>query len=84
MSQFDFVMANPLFNVSGVDKTKLTVESKRYPLGLPRTDNANYLWIEMFYSALNEKGERASSWRTRPAMPATPSWIFAVNCLSSK
>jgi type I restriction enzyme M protein len=54
--QFDFVMANPPFNVSGVDKSKLVGESKRYPLGQPRTDNANYLWIQMFYSALNEHG----------------------------
>ena len=54
--QFDFVMANPPFNVSGVDKTRLAGESMRYPLGLPRTDNANYLWIAMFYSALNDKG----------------------------
>src|SRR5256884_81668 len=54
--QFDFVMANPPFNVSGVDKTKLAGESRRYPIGLPRTDNANYLWIQMFYSALNERG----------------------------
>ncbi|MBV9708330.1 MAG: SAM-dependent DNA methyltransferase [Chloroflexi bacterium] len=54
--QFDFVMANPPFNVSGVDKTKLVGDTKRYPLGQPRTDNANYLWIQMFYSALNDHG----------------------------
>jgi type I restriction enzyme M protein len=29
---------------------------RRYPFGLPRTDNANYLWIQLFYSALNAKG----------------------------
>jgi type I restriction enzyme M protein len=29
---------------------------RRFPFGLPRTDNANYLWIQLFYSALNEKG----------------------------
>jgi len=54
--EFDYVMANPPFNVSGVDKTKLAGESKRYPIAIPRTDNANYLWIQMFYSALNEHG----------------------------
>jgi type I restriction enzyme M protein len=26
------------------------------PFGLPRTDNANYLWIQLFYSPLNAKG----------------------------
>jgi type I restriction enzyme M protein len=53
--RFDFVMANPPFNVDGVDKDRIT-KDKRYPLGLPTPDNANYIWIEMFYSALAEKG----------------------------
>jgi type I restriction enzyme M protein len=55
ISRFDFVMANPPFNVDGVDKEKLK-EDPRFPFGLPRTDNANYLWIQAFYSALNETG----------------------------
>jgi type I restriction enzyme M protein len=29
---------------------------RRYPFGLPRTDNANYLWIQLFHSPLNAKG----------------------------
>ena len=53
--KFDFVMANPPFNVNGVDKERLK-DDKRYPLGLPRADNGNYLWIELFYSSLNETG----------------------------
>ena len=53
--KFDFVMANPPFNVSRVDKERLA-EDPRYPFGLPRTDNANYLWIQQFYSSLNENG----------------------------
>jgi type I restriction enzyme M protein len=53
--RFDFVMANPPFNVNGVDKEKLEGDP-RYPFGLPRVDNANYLWIQEFYSALNERG----------------------------
>ena len=53
--QFDFVMANPPFNVSGVDKERLE-KDQRFQLGLPNTDNANYLWIQVFYSALNDKG----------------------------
>ncbi len=55
VSTFDFVMANPPFNVNGVDKERLK-DDQRYPFGLPRTDNANYLWIQEFYSALNDKG----------------------------
>jgi type I restriction enzyme M protein len=56
---FDFVLANPPFNVNAVDKERLkdTVgPGRRFPFGLPRTDNANYLWIQLFYSALNAKG----------------------------
>jgi type I restriction enzyme M protein len=59
VGRFDFVCANPPFNVSQVDKERLSAEvgtGRRYPFGLPRTDNANYLWIQDFYSALNEKG----------------------------
>ncbi|MBI4734567.1 MAG: N-6 DNA methylase, partial [candidate division NC10 bacterium] len=53
--KFDFVMANPPFNVSGVDKEKVK-EDPRFSLGVPNTDNANYLWIQIFYHALNATG----------------------------
>ena len=53
--QFNFVMSNPPFNVSGVDKERLE-KDERFRLGLPKTDNANYLWIQIFYHSLNEKG----------------------------
>jgi type I restriction enzyme M protein len=55
LGAFDFVMANPPFNVNGVDKDKL-VGDPRFPFGLPRPDNANYLWIQLFYSSLAEGG----------------------------
>ena len=57
--RFDFVLANPPFNVNAVDKERLkdmVGPGRRFPFGLPRTDNANYLWIQLFYSALNQKG----------------------------
>lgn len=57
--QFDFVLANPPFNVNAVDKERLkdmVGAGRRFPFGLPRTDNANYLWIQLFYSSLNAKG----------------------------
>jgi type I restriction enzyme M protein len=57
--QFDFVLANPPFNVNAVDKERLkdmVGTSRRFPFGLPRTDNANYLWIQLFYSSLSPKG----------------------------
>lgn len=57
--KFDFVLANPPFNVNAVDKERLKDSvgpGRRFPFGLPRTDNANYLWIQLFYSALNASG----------------------------
>ena len=61
--RFDFVLANPPFNVNAVDKERLKDSvgpGRRYPFGLPRTDNANYLWIQLFYSAL-KNGEAGTS-----------------------
>ena len=55
IGNFDFVMANPPFNVKGVDKSKLE-QDRHFPFGLPSTDNANTLWIQHFYSALNDSG----------------------------
>lgn len=57
--RFDFVLANPPFNVNAVDKERLEGDvgaGRRFPFGLPRSDNANYLWIQLFYSALNASG----------------------------
>ena len=53
--KFDFVMANPPFNVDKIDKTKLE-DDGRFPFGLPRADNGNYIWIQTFYSALDANG----------------------------
>ena len=42
-----------------VDKERLEGDvgkGRRFPFGLPAADNANYLWIQLFYSALSEKG----------------------------
>jgi type I restriction enzyme M protein len=60
IGRFDFVMANPPFNQSEVDRAKLVNEAgkvdARFPLGLPTANNANYLWINLFYAALNPTG----------------------------
>jgi type I restriction enzyme M protein len=54
-------MANPPFNVDGVDKAKDAV--KKDPrlildgkVNLPKNDNANYLWIQYFYNYLKPTG----------------------------
>ena len=54
LSRFDFVMANPPFNVDRIDKAKLT-DDPRLP-ELPKTDNGNYVWIQLFASSLDESG----------------------------
>lgn len=61
VSKADFVMANPPFNVDGVDKAKDIV--KKDPrlmldgkVNLPKNDNANYLWIQYFYNYLKPTG----------------------------
>ncbi len=58
----DFVMANPPFNVDGVDADKVKTDP-RLPFGLPgvnekkkQVSNGNYLWISYFYSYLNKTG----------------------------
>ena len=57
LGKCDFVMANPPFNVNKVDKGKDFVKTDpRLPFGLPKADNANYLWMQYFYSYLNNKG----------------------------
>jgi len=56
VGRFDTVMANPPFNVNRVDKERIKHDTERYPLGMPSVDNGNYLWIQLFYSALNAQG----------------------------
>lgn len=52
---FDYVMANPPFNVDKIKKDQLAGD-KRFPFGLPKADNGNFLWIQQFYAALSPKG----------------------------
>ncbi|OGT06636.1 MAG: hypothetical protein A2103_04505 [Gammaproteobacteria bacterium GWF2_41_13] len=68
VGQFDYVLANPPFNVKGKDKNgQMIIDPARlqgdgrYSYGLPLTGkgeiiNANYLWMQIFASALNDKG----------------------------
>ena len=53
----NFIMANPPFNVKKVDKKKdYVINDPILPFGLPKNDNGNYMWIQYFYSYLNDKG----------------------------
>lgn len=64
LGKCDFVMSNPPFNVDGVSPEKVKTDSrlftqKKIPGIAAKTkavSNANYLWIQYFYSYLNERG----------------------------
>lgn len=59
----DYVAANPPFNVDKI-KAEAAVNAGRMPLGVAKankkgevsTSGANYLWINYFYSYLNDRG----------------------------
>jgi len=55
VGKFDFAMANPPFNVNGIDKERIK-DNPRFPYGIPRNDNGNYLWIQIFLSVLKNTG----------------------------
>ena len=83
VGKFDFVMANPPFNVDKVDKERMK-DDPRYPFGLPKADNANYLWIQIFYS----RAEREGTGRVRDGelcrrCHEDRSWRFARSCSKS-
>jgi type I restriction enzyme M protein len=62
--KFDFVMANPPFNISAVKETTVKDDKRFYEYGLPKNKgkkedkipNANYLWISLFATSVNENG----------------------------
>lgn len=56
--KMNYVLANPPFNAKGVDKERVKGD-KRYPFGIPSTDNANYLWVQEFYSAMKPRDGKA-------------------------
>lgn len=62
--KFDFVMANPPFNVKSVKESTVKGDKRFYEYGLPKNkgksddkiSDANYLWISLFATSLNENG----------------------------
>lgn len=68
---FDFVMANPPFNVDDVSYDKVKDDRRFNEYGVPKNKtksknkdsetvpNANYLWINQFATALNDTGRAA-------------------------
>lgn len=75
VGQFDYVMANPPFNVDEVSYERVKDDDRFKLYGIPRNKtkknskknsdkketvpNANYLWIGYFATALNENGKAA-------------------------
>ncbi len=63
LNNFDYVLTNPPFNVDNVDLELVKGQERFNQYGIPQTKgkkptvpNANYLWINLFATALNEKG----------------------------
>lgn len=64
VGQADFVMANPPFNVDGVNPETIAKDPRLFTTktipGINKktggVSNANYLWIQYFYSYLNQTG----------------------------
>lgn len=64
LGKFDFVMANPPFNVKSVKESTVKNDERFYKYGLPKSkgkkddkiSDANYLWISLFATSLNENG----------------------------
>lgn len=54
--RFDFILANPPFNVKNWDSEKLQDDS-RWKYGVPSKNNANYAWIEHIISKLSPNGK---------------------------
>ena len=71
--KFDYVLANPPFNVDDVSLSRVEGDKRFNTYGIPRNKtkskkkdqgketvpNANYLWISLFATSLNEKGRAA-------------------------
>lgn len=69
--KFDFVMANPPFNVKEVNEDTVKKDKRFTEYGLPKSKsqtksagvttipNGNYLWISLFATSLNETGKAA-------------------------
>ena len=65
LGRFDFVMANPPFNVKSVRESTVKNDARFYKYGLPKNKgkntgdsitDANYLWISLFATSLNDNG----------------------------
>jgi type I restriction enzyme M protein len=48
---------------------------------MPRADNGNYLWIQLFYSSLNATGRAGFVMANSPATRASPSWRSASSLI---
>jgi|CXWJ01.1.fsa_nt_gi type I restriction enzyme M protein len=71
--KFDYVLANPPFNVDDVNYSKIAKDKRFNTYGIPRNKsklnkkeagnetvpNANYLWINLFATSLKAKGRAA-------------------------
>jgi len=73
LGKFDYVLANPPFNVDDVNYDRIKDDPRFNTYGIPRkktkakaadagketVPNGNYLWINLFATSLNDKGRAA-------------------------
>ncbi|MGL4393629.1 MAG: type I restriction-modification system subunit M [Brevinema sp.] len=55
LQKFEYIMANPPFNISDWGGDKLT-NDVRWKFGVPPTGNANYAWLQHIYYHLSNDG----------------------------
>lgn len=64
LGKYDYVMANPPFNVKGIQESTVKNDKRFTAYGLPKPKgkkqdkitDANYLWISLFATSLNDTG----------------------------
>ncbi len=82
LGKFDYVLANPPFNVDEVSLSGVEIDPRFNTYGIPRkktkakkseqgketVPNANYLWINLFATSLKEPGEHSPGGRAALVM----------------
>jgi type I restriction enzyme M protein len=82
LSRFDFVMANPPFNVDGVDKERLRTTAAS-PTACPVWTTRTICGFRSSGLPLTTKVEPASSWRTQRETPEAQNWKSGKSLLKT-
>ena len=86
---FDFILANPPYNVKGIDAIKLRQDT-RLPFGIPpfsakqKLLDGNYLWLSYFYSYLNDHGKAACVMPSQTSVGSKPFAAYKKKLIESQ